>query len=253
MKECSPEKRKAPVASRGGGYVSNPGKNTTFSAGDRYQQSWKRYRHVKKSLSGNPDLERIVKAASKDKRDELREFVVECLAQAVAFAPTEGTAGNAGAARRRTRRLRSVAQNMRTTAKQAKYLMESDDARMDLLAALAYDKFLTGRVEMSDGWPNTEKFHWCSEKLIEAMNQCAELAAIQASALGHYGRRGVPFERSIPVLILDKRIRRDTNHDFHNELARLLTDAYDAAGANKTFTADQIRKIANRHRPPDPS
>jgi len=57
-----------------------------------------------------------------------------------------------------------------------------------------------------------------------------------------YGRADV----GVVLLLVRYRMFRP-KMDHLNELARLLTDAFEAAGMNKSFSADGLRKTYKRH------
>jgi len=83
--------------------------------------------------------------------------------------------------------------------------------------------------------------------LVNALRRCADRADFQARALGFYLRRLLPRDRWLHVKLLLDCVRKETGKPFREELARLLTDAYKAAGALRIFSAEQLRKIEKRY------
>lgn len=188
------------------------------------------------------DLERIVSAAPKRDRESFRGSLLEILVVAATHDRIEGSeAVLAGPMRRRASQLRSLADQMETVAKHAKRLDGSKDSGLDGWAV-----FAPGSIPRSAQSPDDAD--WCSRDLIKAMQQCAERARFVARAFGHYTRQGTKFVRWLDVKLLAELVRKNTHRSFWPELARLLTDAYEAAGTRRVFSEEQIRKHAKRLR-----
>jgi hypothetical protein len=147
--------------------------------------------------------------------------------------------------RGRQKALRSMAGRMRTLAKDAEAMAldpENDPKfwaaiwsrdEQDLVTVLsaARDEPLLG--------------------LFEGMHRHAKNAENRARAIGMYLRRNAPIERRLGAVLLVQHVHQRTGKLCENELARLLTDASEAAGHKKNFSAYQLRKIFQRYIQPD--
>jgi hypothetical protein len=195
---------------------------------------------LRASHESKVDLQGIVGAAPSRDRESFRETLLEVLATAAAHARIGGSeAILAAPMRRRARQLRSLAEQMRTVANHAERLANDKDSNLDPWARL-----MPGAL---GGKCSVDEVDWCKPDLIETMRRCAERAVFQARAFGFYTRRRIGQDRWLDAKILVDLVKADTGQSFYSNLARLLTDAYEAAGVSRTFSAEQLRKIVSRY------
>ncbi len=204
-----------------------------------YTQFRKRVELVKRGIlkdSGSQrDLTRLIRAGLD------RESFLEILAVAAAEDRiSDSTSVLASPMCRRQRQLKSLALQIRTVVAHAERLANSEESNLDPWALL-----MPGSLRPSKRYKNPVE--WCRPHLVNAQRRCADRADFQARAFGFYLRRLLPRDRWLHVKLLLDCVRKETGKPFREELARLLTDAYKAAGALRIFSAEQLRKIEKRY------
>jgi hypothetical protein len=136
--------------------------------------------------------------------------------------------------------LKSIAMKMRTLALEAERLDDDSSLYLDLWSPFANTNF--------EQYKKKETKRRGPLVLIQAMRDYADLAEKEAALFGRCLRRNAQKERRLDVLRLLSFVQTQTAGNlFENELARLLTDASEAAGQAKTYSPSQLRKDLQRH------
>jgi hypothetical protein len=190
---------------------------------------------VLKDSGSQRDLNRLIRAGLD------RETFLEILAVTAAEDRISSAISVlASPMRRRQKQLKSLASQIRTVAAHAERLANSEESNLDPWALLM-PRSLKPLRRYKD------PVEWCGPHLIRALRRCADRAEFQARAFGFYLRRLLPRDRRLHVKIVLDCVRRETGEPFREEVARLLTDAYRAAGAVRDFSAEQLRKVEKRY------
>lgn len=177
------------------------------------------------------DLDSIVKAGAN------RDVLLDLLARSVIELPKEPVAEQM---RSKQAELKSIAKKLRTLAGQGERLAKDNSTYLDL-----WSRFASGDFER---YKTEETKRRVSLGPFQAMRDYADWAEQQVVLFGLCLRRNAPKEDRLHVLWLLSWVHSQTAGKlFENELARLLTDASEAAGKVENFTASQLRRDFERH------
>jgi hypothetical protein len=180
--------------------------------------------------NGRHDLD-VLAAAGVDRK---------ILLKLLALAPSRDRTWT-GIMRQRQAALKSLSRRMETLAREAKQ-RASDPLSVVQFWACTFGGW--GVLGMKPPGPMTDDPGIAL--VISGMAVLAKRLKEQAKRFGQYlktyGRADVGV---ILLLVRYRMFRRKMDH--LNELARLLTDAFEAAGMNKSFSADGLRKTYKRH------
>jgi hypothetical protein len=80
---------------------------------------------------------------------------------------------------------------------------------------------------------------------IEGMLSLVKAYREEADDIGHFMREYGQTDYGLASLLVH--VRLWTGSHYYDELARLLTDALEAAGKNDEFSVDRLSKTWNRH------
>ena len=142
-------------------------------------------------------------------------------------------------ARRKIAALRSLGGQLDTVARHAERM-----ALDSLCYAKTWGDLISASLEFD---PFFAIYQPIPVGLFRSIREHANGVRAQAHDLGRSLRRAGVKERRRVVLLLLYRIARSTRRDCDPELARLLTDAFEAAGRPKHFSADRLRKYRDRY------
>ena len=177
------------------------------------------------------DLDSIVKAGAN--RDVLLDLLTRCVVEL----PKEPAAEQM---RSKQAELKSVARKLRTLARHGERLANDRFVYLDL-----WSPFASGDFER---YKTQETKRRVSLGPFQAMRDYADWAEQQAASFGHCLRRNAQKEPRLDVLWLLSWVHSQTAGKLlENQLARLLTDASEAAGQPMKFSASQLRKGFQRH------
>ncbi len=138
--------------------------------------------------------------------------------------------------------LKRLAKQLRTVTDDAERLAE------DPLSGAHFWLALLGMIK----W---DEVQWPVKSAPEApfgsmMRRLAKNSESKARVLARVLRQGTYHQRRIAAVALSYYIRTKTGHDYDDEVARLLTDAHEAIGITKQFSAPQLKKSRQRHMRP---
>jgi hypothetical protein len=222
-----------------GSTLDNHGSHRGDGMATTYTEYRKRVEVIKngilKDSGSQPDLNRLVRAGL-----DRQSFLEVLAAGAAEDRISRAISVLASPMRRRQRQLKSLAWQIRTVAAHAERLANSEDSNLDPWALL-----MPGSLRPLKRYK--DPIEWCGPHLIRALRRCADRAEFQARAFGSYLRRLLPRDRWLHVKIVLDCVREETGEPFREEVARLLTDAYRAAGAARDFSSEQLRKIEKRY------
>jgi hypothetical protein len=177
------------------------------------------------------DLDTIVKAGAN------RGVLLDLLARCVLELPKECAAEQM---RSKQTDLKSITMKMRTLALEAERLADDSSTYLDLWSPFTNTNF--------EQYKKNETKRRVSLGPFQAMRDYADFTEKESASFGRCLRRNAQKERRLDVLWLLSWIHAQTAGNlFENELARLLTDASEAAGQAKNFSASQLRKDFERH------
>jgi hypothetical protein len=179
------------------------------------------------------DLGRIVKAGAV--RGASLDALLDLLASAVA--PQEEI--SADEVRAKQRQLESIAGQVRTVTRHAERLANDPSYYLHFYSPFA------GRD--AKDYKKREAALLASRWPFAAMRSYAEWAEIQARAFGWWLRRNSQKESNLGIMFLLLQVHLWTGRLFEPELARLLTDASEAAGEKVFFSSSRLTKMFNRH------
>jgi hypothetical protein len=135
--------------------------------------------------------------------------------------------------------LKSTSRRMDLLAKEAKERIN------DPMSAVQFWAFMNGGNALGMQFPKTMANDPGAEFVVAGMRAMAKILGEQAKRFGLYLR--VWGKTDIGVALLMARYRMFNPKMSHlEELARLLTDAFEAAGKQKCFSADGLRKTYAR-------
>jgi hypothetical protein len=86
-------------------------------------------------------------------------------------------------------------------------------------------------------------------QMLRAMCAYEQYALSMATEFGRFSRSQAQLNRRREIGVLVRYVRQKTGRNCDEEIARLLTDAHVAVGSKKTFRADQVKKLRQRHVP----
>jgi hypothetical protein len=186
-------------------------------------------RRILAARDSQVDLDRIVKAGAD------RGALLDLLARAVA--PQEEI--RAEKFRAKQRQLESIAGQVRTVTRHAERLANDPSYYLHLYSPWAgrnaEDYKKRKAALLASRWP------------FAAMRSYAEWAEKQARAFGWWLRRNSQKEGNLGIMFLLLQVHLWTGRLFGPELARLLTDASEAAGEKVSFSSSQLDKMFERH------
>jgi hypothetical protein len=176
------------------------------------------------------DLQRITKSGVE------RDALLSMLTMAVMPIPGKSDASRM---RKAQRQLRSLAKQLRTVASHAERLGLDPYTHLELLspfADLAFERF-----------KEQEPRRRAPVGLFRAMRGYADWTEEQARKFGRCLRKNSQKEGDLGVMFLLFQVHSQTGELFAAALARLLTEASQAVGRPREFTADQLTKMFERH------
>jgi hypothetical protein len=176
------------------------------------------------------DLDRIVAAGAN------RAILVDLIAKAVIERPEDPVAERM---RSKQTELKSIDLKLRTLAPQVERLAKDSSTYLEHWSPFANKGHERHKEEETKRRASLAPF--------QAMLDYAEWAKNQATSFGQCLRRNSQKESKLGVLWLLLWVHSQTGNLFENELARLLTDAAEAAGLAKDFSASQLRKMFDRN------
>jgi hypothetical protein len=195
---------------------------------ERFERKHKEIQRRMVALPGSQrDLRTLVTAGASEAR------VLELLS----FAVTEWGSWRKPL-RRKKSELESLAIQLETVAKHAQRISLDPSSYGDSwLAALGIGKWedVKAASERSPTW------------LFEAMRAYAKCWRDTAKEFGILLRTHPPEERRQMIDCLLLEVWRSTGKYHDKEVARLLSNAFEAVGSNKSFTIDQIKKHRQKH------
>jgi hypothetical protein len=186
---------------------------------------------------GTSDLDRLSKAGI-DRRALLRLLALAAY----------GSQDSLKWMRNRRDSLKSLAGRLRTLARDTKKVVD------DPFSKIQWWSYLSGGRAIGMPEPTTWKDVVGVPLIPSGMEVLAKMLDKEAAQFGRFLRRVGRTDKGV-VLLLTKcwmfqvlRARKPQFRLAHlDELARLLTDAFEAAGKSKTFSADGLRQIFKRH------
>lgn len=176
------------------------------------------------------DLQEILKAGAG------KDALLSALAMAVM--PPSGKS-NCDHMRNQQKQLRSLAGQIRTVAQHAERLALDPRTYLDLWPRLM--------DQSSKHYRERELKRRAPLELFDQMRRFADSAEKRAWELGRCLRHNAQMERNLGVAFLLFLVYHQTGKTFEAQLARLLTDAAEAAGVPGRFSADRLRKLFRRH------
>ena len=182
------------------------------------------------------DLNPIVDAGAN------RASLLDLIAAAVIICPGKSVSDQM---RSRSQELKSLSMQLRTVADHGERLAADGPTYLVFYSPFANQDFAR--------YKNKKTKLRASAGPFQAMRDCADWAHKQAIYFGRCLRRNSQKEANLGLLWLLSCVHSQTGSLFENQLARLLTDAAEAAGAPRSFTADQLRKMFKRHVSPSPA
>jgi len=146
--------------------------------------------------------------------------------------------------RSRQEALRSIAKRLETLTRDAEKLADDPLSTFNFWVFLVGGGFAMGLPEPKTWKDRDPGAHF----VITGMRSLAKCFEQEAARFGRYLRQYAQTDSGLVLLLLAVyRWTRSTQH--FEELARLLTDAFEAAGKPKCFSADGLEKTSKRHVP----
>jgi len=141
--------------------------------------------------------------------------------------------------RQRQATLKSLSKRMNQLANDAKERID------DPMSVVQFWAFMNGGSALGMPFPKTMADDPGAEFIVAGMRVMAKILGQQATKFGQYLRAW--GKTDIGVALLMARYRMFNPKMSHlEELARLLTDAFEATGRKKSFSADRLRKTYKR-------
>jgi len=186
-------------------------------------------------------IERNVRRAGRRDLDVLERAGAdrECMVTLLALAATEDRRWLLKLMRQRQSALKSLSSRMDLLAKEAKERIN------DPMSVVQFWAFMNGGSVLGMQWPTIMADDPGVEFVVAGMGAMAKILREQAKRFGLYLRAW--GKTDIGVALLLARYRMFNPKMSHlKELARLLTDAFEAVGRQKSFSADGLRKTYAR-------
>jgi hypothetical protein len=143
--------------------------------------------------------------------------------------------------RRRREALKSLARRMDTLETEAK-----EQAADVTFRSSFYTYFLGGGSSIGMKEPEPLDQQTGVSFVISGMHALANAYRVEAKRMSHFLRHYGQTDYGLVICVM-RAIIWTKSTDHFESLARLLTDAFEAAGKREVFSADQLRKIWNRH------
>jgi hypothetical protein len=179
-----------------------------------------------------PDLNTLAKAGADKKR------VLEILALAVFDQNTDWPR----VIERKREALRRLAQQLRTVTIEAEQLAE------DPLCGGLFWLALCGLIGWDEvKWPTKKSPNSTFGRMMRMLAKHEEDLARQ---LGEIARKAAFHNRRSAIAALIYYIRESTGRNDDDVVARLLTDAHEAVGLSRQFSADSLAQVRKRHLEP---
>jgi hypothetical protein len=86
-------------------------------------------------------------------------------------------------------------------------------------------------------------------KVLRGMRAYEKYALDIAKLFGEIRRKQAQLIRMENIGVLAAYIQHVTGRNYDDELARLITNAHEVVGSKKQFSADQLKKLRQRHIP----
>lgn len=141
--------------------------------------------------------------------------------------------------RQRQTALRSISRRMNRLAKEAK------DRINDPMSIVQFWAFMNGGSALGMPFPKAMSEDPGAEFMVAGMRAMAKILGEQATKFGQYLRAWGKTDIGVALLLARYRMFNPKMSQLE-ELARLLTDAFEAAGKQKCFSADGLRKTYKR-------
>jgi hypothetical protein len=187
--------------------------------------------------AGSSDLDRLSKAGMD------RSAMIKLLALAA-----NGNRGSLSYMRDRHAALKSLARRLRTMARDAKKVVEDPFCKIQTWA------YLSGGGAIGMPKPTLWEDVVGVPLIASGMGVFANILDKEAKEFGRFLRRVSRIETGVVLLLTrcwlfqNLRTRKPQLRLTHlNEIARLLSDAFEAAGKTESFSADGLRQIFKRH------
>jgi hypothetical protein len=98
-------------------------------------------------------------------------------------------------------------------------------------------------------WSEVKRQMFVPSRMLRGMRAYEKYALDIAKMFGEIRRKQAQLIRMEKIGSLVAYIRHATGRNHDDELARLITDAHEAAGSKRQFSADQLKKLRQRHIP----
>lgn len=206
-----------------------------FAFEDEMDPNYKKWKEnveqIEKTVcrTGRRDLDILARAGA-DRRS---------MVTLLALAATEDRKWLLRLMRQRQSALQSMSKRMDRLAREAKERID------DPMSVVQFWAFMNGGNALGMSFPKTMADDPGAEFIVSGMRTMAKILREQATKFGQYLRAWGKTDIGVALLLVRYRMfNPQLNH--LEELARLLTDAFDAAGKKKCFSADGLRKTYMR-------
>lgn len=207
--------------------------------GDEYEQFNRNFDALKKAIARVPGIERDLFAIAKGD-SECRDTILERLAHTVRDLPE----GWRQSLKREQDEYRNAANKLRLAVKSVERTLRYPDGLGELWL-LILNPGVTVTIDKAQG----ARVRSQVLRMVRLMRAYEDYALAMAKQFGRFSRSQVQLNRRRDIVVLMKYVRLKTGRNCDEEIARLLTDAHVAVGSKKKFSADQVKKLRQRHVP----